>query len=256
MPREMTDEELSRIVRALPAERKARLFAELIRSLGRARRSAAEAARDDIRRAYEARELPWSGEAAPMWRVAELIDSWLQERVAGMVDAEGVINEALRVMKERQISHREEAVAAITAKSMLESLVTGEEQILSQLATRAADARAARNPDLDGMLEGEAAEHQQTLENLRISLEEAASRQAKVLAAISEEESRFRAAVADALTMKAHVRGILLEEVVREHGLAAMVGPVTWTDALDAVEERIKQLAREAAAIAAMLGRR
>jgi phage shock protein A len=144
------------------------------------------------------------GVAREMMRV----EAGMQSRERGQADteAEAIINNAVRRMKENQVKNRELSVEAITQKNNLQGEVDREERVLAGLERKARAALLEGDQEQAKLFYQERMLHERTLTNLRKTLLSAITAAEKVKAAIRREEERIRLETAEALATKATIK--------------------------------------------------
>ncbi|NLI00507.1 MAG: hypothetical protein GX446_13565 [Chthonomonadales bacterium] len=157
-----------------------------------------------------------------------------------------IIDESIREMRETQIKNRERAVQAITQKNNLQKLVDDEEKAASNLEAKAALALQQGNRELAKGLLRQKAQHDKTLEQMRVSLKQAEETAAAVKLAIQRDEERVRQKMAEALALKANMKQAEIQIAINKalDGMQMDDATQSWERA----EERIRSMQSEAAA--------
>lgn len=157
-----------------------------------------------------------------------------------------IIDESIREMRETQIKNRERAVQAITQKNNLQKLVDDEEKAARNLEAKAALALQQGNRELAKGLLRQKAQHDKTLEQMRVSLKQAEETAAAVKLAIQRDEERVRQKMAEALALKANMKQAEIQIAINKalDGMQMDDATQSWERA----EERIRSMQSEAAA--------
>jgi len=157
-----------------------------------------------------------------------------------------IIDEAIREMKETQAKNRERAVQAITQKNNLQALVAQEEREARNLEAKAALALQQGNRELARAILRQKAQHDRTLEQMRVSLKQAEETAEAVKIAIQRDEERVRQKMAEALALKANMKQAEIQIAINKalDGMQMDNASQSW----DRAEERIRAMQSEAAA--------
>jgi phage shock protein A len=161
-------------------------------------------------------------------------------------DPQVIIDEALREMKENQIKNRERAVQAATERNKLKDLVDKEEKMTANLERQAEISLQQGNRELARQCLREKAQHDATLQNLRVSLKQAEDAVEAVKTAIRREEERFRVKTAEALALKANMKQAQIQIQINK-ALDSLQSDET-AQSWDRAEERIRSMQAEAQA--------
>lgn len=163
-----------------------------------------------------------------------------------MEDPQVIIDEALREMKENQIKNRERAVQAATERNKLKDLVAQEEKRTANLERQAEISLQQGNRELARQCLREKAQHDSTLQNLRVSQKQADEAVEAVKTAIRREEERFRVKTAEALALKANMKQAQIQIQINKamDSLQSDDTAQSW----DRAEERIHSMQAESQA--------
>ena len=142
----------------------------------------------------------------PFKRFMRYLRALIMGKLDEWEDPELILNEAVREMKENQITNRELAVQAITQKNNLQAEVDKEERMVAEMERKATVALQGGNRELAKQFLKEKALHEQTLASMRASLASTIETSEKVKLAIKQEEDRIRVRTAEALAMKANMK--------------------------------------------------
>jgi phage shock protein A len=114
-----------------------------------------------------------------------------------------LLDQARRDMRENLASNREKAIQAITQKNNLQALVDDTTRKVAALQANAEQGLKNGNRDLARMLLREKAGHEQTLQQLKVSLAQAQESVEAIKMAIHRQEEQIKAKTAEALALKA-----------------------------------------------------
>lgn len=179
-------------------------------------------------------------------RIFRYLRALIMGKLDELEDPQVIIDNAIREMKETQIKNRERAVQAITQKNNLQALVDQEERISRDLEQKATLALQQGNRDLARTLLRQKAQHDRTLEQMRVSLKQAEETAQAVKIAIQRDEERVRQKMAEALALKANMKQAEIQIAISKALDGMQMDEVTQS--WERAEERIRSMQSEAAA--------
>lgn len=179
-------------------------------------------------------------------RIFRYLRALIMGKLDELEDPQVIIDEAIREMKETQVRNRERAVQAITQKNNLQALVEQEERASRNLEQKATLALQQGNRELARSLLRQKAQHDRTLEQMRVSLKQAEETAEAVKLAIQRDEERVRQKMAEALALKANMKQAEIQIAINKalDGMQMDSATQSWERA----EERIRAMQAEAAA--------
>lgn len=179
-------------------------------------------------------------------RIFRYLRALIMGKLDELENPQVIIDESIREMKETQVKNRERAVQAITQKNNLQTLVDNEEKQARNLEAKAALALQQGNRELAKSLLRQKAQHDRTLEQMRVSLKQAEETSQAVKIAIQRDEDRVRQKMAEALALKANMKQAEIQIAINKalDGMQMDDVAQSW----DRAEERIRSMQSEAAA--------
>jgi len=179
-------------------------------------------------------------------RIFRYFRALIMGKLDQLEDPQVIIDESIREMRETQVKNRERAVQAITQKNNLQKLVDDEEKAARNLEAKATLALQQGNRELAKSLLHQKAQHDRTLEQMRVSLKQAEETSQAVKIAIQRDEERVRQKMAEALALKANMKQAEIQIAINKalDGMQMDDATQSW----DRAEERIRSMQSEAAA--------
>lgn len=163
-----------------------------------------------------------------------------------------MLDQARRDMQAALIQNREKAVQAITQKNRLQQMYEEAMRKSQQLESQAAMALKQGNRELARTFIREKAANDATLEQLRVSYEQAQETVEHVKLAIKRQEEEVRRKTAEALAMKAQWKQAQIQTAISK-ALSGLTFENEYESAFAAAKERIRDKQAEAAARNEML---
>jgi phage shock protein A len=149
-------------------------------------------------------------------RIWRYIKALFNRKMDQWEDPEILLDQARRDMQEAHMRNRERTIQAITQRNNLQAMVDQEQREIARLDKLAETTVRQGNRDLARQLLREKMSHQQALEGLTGSLDQAKQTVEQIKVAMQKEEETIRTKTADALRLKAQWKQAQIQNSIQK----------------------------------------